>query len=130
MKRSFQIKTQNFIKTGKDVCKSFLILERKLNIKDLIDFEVRTIPTILSSNSMVRKPNKLALTNSLPLKNNSNSEQINPNLCKTDKGGFLHVLKWKLRVTRNYNSNNSSLSDGENSYALKSYVFNRSHFNE
>lgn len=68
MKRSFQIKTQNFIKTGKDVCKSFLILERKLNIKDLIDFEVATISTILSSNSMVRKPNKLALTNSLPLK--------------------------------------------------------------
>lgn len=88
MKRSFQIKTQNFIKTGKDVCKSFLVLERKLNIKDLIDFEVTTIPTILSSNSMVRKANKLALTNSLPLKNN-------PNLCKTDKGGF---LRFKVEI--------------------------------
>ena len=107
----------------------FFDTRKKAKYKRFIDYELATIPTILFRNSMLRKSNKPSLSNSLPVKINPSSEQKNPKLCETDKGGFLHVLKLKLRVTRNHSSNNSSLSDSENSYVLKNYMFNISHFN-
>lgn len=45
---------------------------------------------------MMRKPNKAALPNSLPLKITASLHlKKTPKLFAVDEGGFLHVVKWK-----------------------------------
>ena len=62
-------------------------LERKPNIKAFIGYELTNISTILSRNSILRKPNEPALPNSLPLNINPSPEPKSPKLYETNKGG-------------------------------------------